>query len=179
MGNLLENLKKYFKDTSAEQIKKDWDAAAKYDEVDSPLVDDYMEDLNFQLGQMAGEYVVATQLPTLSTDRIHTNCIIEVDQKLYDIWHEKEEKWYNTTNEQLRTKIFYENLKWYKENIEDVYLEDEIHVRVSRVEPTDLKQFVKGFEVALWNSDLSRYKYSEFILNKKWGDTFIKLKREG
>ena len=174
MGKLLDNLKKYFKETSKEQIKKDWDATAKYDEVDSPLVDDYMEDLNFQLGCMAGDYVVATQLPTLSTDMMHTNCIIEVDQKLYDIWHEKQEEWRNAEHGSGK---FEENLKWYKENIEAVYLEDEIQVRISRVEPTDLEQFAKGFELALWDSDLSHYKYSEFVPNKEWGDTFIKLKR--
>lgn len=172
MGQLLDNLKKYFKETSKEQIKKDWDATAKYDEVDSPLV----EDLNFQLGVMAGDYVVATQLPTLSTDMMQTNCVIEVSKELSGIWNEKEEEWRNAEDS---SKKFEENLKWYKENIEDVYLEDEIQVRIARVEPTDLEQFAKGFELALWNSDLSHYKYSEFVPNKKWGDTFIKLKREG
>ena len=177
MGNLLENLKKYYKETSEEQIKKDWDATAKYDEVDSPLAEDYMEDLNFQLGTMAGDYVVATQLPTLSTDMMQTKCVIEVSKELSDTWQEKDEKWFNTANRQHREKIFQENLKWYKENIEAVYLEKEIVVRVSRIEPTDLEQFAKGFQLSLWDSDLSHYRYSEFVPNTDWGDTFIKLKR--
>ena len=133
-----------------------------------------MEDLNFQLGVMAGDYVVVTQLPTLSTDMMQTNCVIEVSKELSDIWHEKQEEWRNAEDS---SEKFEENLKWYKENIEGVYLEDEIQVRIARVEPTDLEQFAKGFELALWDSDLSHYKYSEFIPNKKWGDTFIKLKR--
>ena len=136
-----------------------------------------MEDLNFQLGAMAGDYVVATQLPTLSTDMMQTNCVIKVSKELSDTWYEKDEKWSNTVNIQHKKKVFQENLKWYKENIEAVYLEKEIVVRVSRIEPTDLEQFGKGFEAALWDSDLSHYKYSEFIPNKDWGDTFIKLKR--
>lgn len=177
MGQILKRLKKYFKETSEEQIQKDWDATAKYDEGDSPLVSEYVEDLNFQLGYLAGEYVVKTQLPTLSTDMLRTSCTIEVGKELSDIWQEKDENFDNAEGKEHKTKIFYENLKWYRENIEAVYLEDEIQVRIARVDPTDLRQFARGFDVALWESDLSHYIYSEFVPNKGFGGTFIKLKR--
>ena len=44
MRTILDNLKEYFETTSPEQIKKDWDAAAKYDQVNSPTVDEFLND---------------------------------------------------------------------------------------------------------------------------------------
>lgn len=45
MGSLLENLKRYFEENTEEQIQKDWDDTAKYDEVNSPLVEDFVNNL--------------------------------------------------------------------------------------------------------------------------------------
>ena len=39
---ILEKLKEYFDNTSEEQIKKDWDKSAKYDEVNSPTIEQFM-----------------------------------------------------------------------------------------------------------------------------------------
>ena len=43
MRTILDNLKEYFENTPAEQIKKDWDATSKYDQVNSPTVDEFLE----------------------------------------------------------------------------------------------------------------------------------------
>lgn len=174
--SLLKNLKKYFAETSEEQVKKDWEATAKYDNVGS-TVEDYMKDLNYDLGWLAGDYVIATQLPTLSTDDLKTNVVIEIPEELAKIWNEKDELWLKETDKQTKSKLFKENLKWYKKNIKDVYLEEEILVRITRVEPTNLELFGRGFEDALWDSDLSHYSFFEMVPNKEYGDTFIKLKR--
>ena len=45
---IIENLKKYFKDTSADQVKKDWDKASKYDTVNSPDALEYIDILKKQ-----------------------------------------------------------------------------------------------------------------------------------
>jgi len=42
MGNLLEDLKKYYTETSEEQIKKDWAKSEKYDQV-GITVDDFIK----------------------------------------------------------------------------------------------------------------------------------------
>ncbi|UWY29371.1 hypothetical protein N4T20_05400 [Flavobacterium sp. TR2] len=42
MSTLLEDLKKYFKETPKEQIKSDWAKSEKYDEI-GPAVDEFIE----------------------------------------------------------------------------------------------------------------------------------------
>lgn len=118
-----------------------------------------MKDLNYQLGMMAGEYVVVTSLPTLSTDALKTRTIIKVSKELTEEWEQKEEDYYNKGD---RSKTFEENRDWYVKNIEDVYLKPEMKVQIPKVEPTDLELFKEGFNSTLWNSDLSHYSYKEF-----------------
>jgi len=45
METILDRLKNYFENTSEAQIKKDWDATEKYDDVNSPTVDEFLEEL--------------------------------------------------------------------------------------------------------------------------------------
>lgn len=42
MKTILENLKEYYKTNTKEQIKKDWKASEKYDDVNSPKVEQFM-----------------------------------------------------------------------------------------------------------------------------------------
>ena len=42
MKTILENLKEYFDNTSEEQIAKDWKKTAKYDNVNSPTIEQFM-----------------------------------------------------------------------------------------------------------------------------------------
>lgn len=42
MDSILDQIKEYFKNTPQEQIKKDWDSSAKYDEV-GPPASEYIE----------------------------------------------------------------------------------------------------------------------------------------
>lgn len=119
--------------------------------------------LDYQLGMMTSEYVIAVALPTLSTDSLQSNRVIEVSHELATKWKEMKETWFNSVDSHggHDTKVFYSNLEWYKRNIEDKYLEDELVVRVPKISPGDLEGFAKGFEDALWNCDLSHYKYGE------------------
>lgn len=43
MDTILERLKKYYKETSPEQVQKDWEVSAKYDQVKSPKVETYIK----------------------------------------------------------------------------------------------------------------------------------------
>ena len=45
MGTILNRLKKHYQETPPEQIKRDWEASAKYDEVDSPRVNTYIKQI--------------------------------------------------------------------------------------------------------------------------------------
>ena len=47
MKNLYEKLQDYFNNTTSEQIKADWDSTSKYDEIQSPTVDEFVENTEY------------------------------------------------------------------------------------------------------------------------------------
>jgi hypothetical protein len=123
--------------------------------------------LNYQLGMMVGEYIVALHLPTLSTDMLKSRKIIQVSEEETAEWEtlqKNEEPFYfiNRSDEQEEEylKLFYENRKWYHK-LEEKYLPETIKVPVPRVEPTNINRFGEGIESALWNCDMSHYRIQE------------------
>lgn len=44
MGSLLQKLKEYFDNTPLDQIKKNWESTAVFDQIDSPSVESYLAD---------------------------------------------------------------------------------------------------------------------------------------
>jgi len=123
--------------------------------------------LNYQLGMMVGEYIIALHLPTLSTDMLKSRTIIQVSEEETAEWeslHKMEEPFYfiNRSDEQEEEylKVFYDNRKWYHK-LEEKYLPETIKVPVPRVEPTNIKRFGEGIEAALWDCDMSHYKIQE------------------
>jgi hypothetical protein len=130
-------------------------------------------DLNYQLGLMAGEHVVITQLPTLSTDMLRSSVVIDVDESLTKEWLERERIWRNAKDPEEQNRTFYDNLEWYRKNIEDRYLKEEIEVRIPPCDPLDMELFKEGFSDALWESDLSHYSYKQMIDHKGWYRTII------
>jgi len=122
--------------------------------------------LNYQLGMYVGEYIVALHLPTLSTDMLLTRNIIEVSSEETAEWNELNSKYGplyisskdpdKEAKEDARTRIFYENRKWYHK-LEEKYLPETIKVPVPRVVPTNMKQFEQGIKDALWDCDRSHY----------------------
>lgn len=46
MSTIYERLLTYFDSTPEEQIKKDWEATAQFSEIDSPDVEDFLENTN-------------------------------------------------------------------------------------------------------------------------------------
>lgn len=124
--------------------------------------------LNFQLGLMVGEYIVLTSLPTLSTDMLKTNNVIQVDEELTEEWERKGEKYdrVRLSKGEKSTELFYQNLKWYKDNIEAKYLDNKIEVLVPNITPTDNKEFFEGLDSALWDCDCSHYGKPRFTKEK-------------
>ena len=115
---------------------------------------------DYILGCEIGEYIVERELPTLSTDMLQSNVVIEVSEELSRQWKDKVEKLHKISYRDLEGdhyKQFYKNLAWYKKNIENLYLEDEIKVEVPPTNPSNLEEFIKGVEGALWGCDLSHY----------------------
>lgn len=126
--------------------------------------------LNYQLGLYVGEYIIACHLPTLSTDMLLTRTIIQVSPEETAEWEKLDSKYGplyisskdpdRVAKEEARTKIFYENRKWYHK-LEEKYLPETIKVPVPRVVPTNMKQFTQGIKNALWNCDRSHYRIDE------------------
>jgi len=63
-----------------------------------------IEALNFSLGVYVGEYIIATKLPTLSTDMLKTRYIIEVPEDLSKEWKEKDDAHFNAYLNKTKTE---------------------------------------------------------------------------
>lgn len=130
--------------------------------------------LNEQIGLLIGENIVRDKLITLSTDMLKSDNVIEVDNNLSDIWkkmHDTCFKLSRAKKEDEYTKMFYENLAWYKKNIEQVYLPKEITYH-SHAYYTNEKEFIRGIELALWDCDMSHYRFHN-IKKGKYTNTII------
>ena len=113
---------------------------------------------------MVGEYIIALHLPTLSTDMLTSRTIIQVSEEETAEWEslaKNEEPFYFKTRteeeEESYLMVFYENRKWYHK-LEEKYLPETIKVPVPRIIPTNIEEFGKGIEDALWNCDMSHYR---------------------
>ena len=124
--------------------------------------------LNYQLGMMVGEYIVALHLPTLSTDMLKSRTIIQVSEEETAEWETLEKKeepyWFSDKkreeDEEGYLKSFYDNRKWYHK-LEEKYLPETLKVPVPRITPTKIKEFAEGIKDTLWNCDMSHYRIQE------------------
>jgi len=122
--------------------------------------------LNYQLGLYVGEYIIALHLPTLSTDMLLTRTIIEVSPEETAEWQSMDKQlepymWGSKRHDKEGyRKLFYENRKWYHK-LEEKYLPETLKIMVPKVYPTNMKQFAKGIEIALWDCDRSHYKIQD------------------
>lgn len=116
--------------------------------------------LNYQLGMYVGNYIVLTGLPTLSTDGLKSNTVIEVSAEETAEWAELEKKCFEKMQTEEFSKHFYENRKWYHK-LEEKYLPETVELMVPRVVPTNMEQFTEGIKAVLWDCDLSHYKIEE------------------
>lgn len=113
---------------------------------------------DYQIGNLIGQNIV-DGLPTLSTDALKTFNVFEIPENLEDLWEKKQTEYrklkYDTEES---SKKFYENLKWYKTNLEGVFLPEEVEFIVYNFyEDKFTEDMRKGFDDAIWNCDLSHY----------------------
>ena len=143
--------------------------------------------VDYELGKMVGEYIIYVFLPTLSTDMLKSRNIIPVSLDLEREWKNKQETYRKlnydiTKDKKLReaeaTTLFYENLAWYKENIEKVFLPPVLECRIPKFKYNDEDNLIKGIRKAIWDSDMSHYDTIdiEIISDDGWWCTDVKLK---
>ncbi len=137
-----------------------------------PIKTKVVDDLNYYLGLSVGENIVNNYLPTLNTDMLKTDRIIQVSEEETKIWkemeteYEKKYMWAKDKDIQEEgRRQFYKNREWYH-ILEEKYLPETIEIRITKVKPTNIKEFQRGVEVALWDCDLSHYKVKEGFFNE-------------
>lgn len=115
-------------------------------------------DLNYQLGLLAGNIIYEKYLPTLSTDMMQSNIVIEVTDESDLAEHNRFEKLFDSAlgNETEFKKIHKEWLEFYKP-MSRKYLPETIKCRIKKIQPTDIDKFKEGLNEYLWHTDLSRY----------------------
>ena len=135
-------------------------------------------DLNFQLGELAGEIIYEKYLPTLSTDMLLSKVVIEVTDEADLAEHNRFQKLFDSAlgNIDEYRKIHKQWLEFYKP-MSKKYLPETIECLVEKIEPTDIDKFKEGLNTFLWNIDLSHYMAKDgfFPPNDKyaWCSTII------
>lgn len=135
--------------------------------------------LSWQIGILIGEKIVEEKLITLSTDMLKSRNVIEVSKELTDKWKEMGDACFKLScarKEDEYTKMFYENLAWYKKNIEQVYLPKEIVCYYNFIY-TNEEDFIEGVNLALWDCDLSHYKFDKITVGKYSNKIILKYEK--
>lgn len=132
---------------------------------------------DYQIGNLIGQTIVP-KLPTLSTDSLKTFNVINVPENLEDLWKIKRDKWHSLCrkDEEKATKVFYENLDWYKTNLERVFLPKEIEFIIYDFYEEEFSEDMgKGFDDAIWDCDLSHYVFSSAKIGDFTSTVTIKM----
>lgn len=132
---------------------------------------------DYQIGNLIGQNIIP-DLPTLSTDMLKTFAVIKVPDNLTEVWNKKKRDYrklkYDTEES---TKRFYEDLSWYKVNIEKVFLKEEVSFTVyDFFEEEFTEDMIKGFDDAIWDCDLSHYVFSSAKIGDITSTLKIKMK---
>jgi hypothetical protein len=141
--------------------------------------------LNYQLGMYVASYIIGRHLPTLNVDMIPSNHIINVsdEEKIaFELLEGEYRKYVFGDDEKTirkRDECFV-NIRKERRILEDKYLEDKLVIRVPKIQPTNMKEFKKGFDEAIWDCDMSHYSSDETFFvqtNKHAWCSIIHLKR--
>jgi hypothetical protein len=120
--------------------------------------------MDYQLGQYVGEYIVSHNLPTLSTDMIHSNRVIKVSdeeqtecERLDGEYVKSLEanQWKNGDSE------LFEAWKQYRKVLEKKYLPQVLECHLSLIRIDDIVKFKEGLSDCLWNCDMCSYDIKE------------------
>ena len=114
--------------------------------------------IEYQLGFMIGEYIVAAYLPTLNVNYQSNNTINVSDEdriefeRLNKLWFYKELKNKKTAKEE------WFNLRTFAMSLEKKYLPHTLECRIYPIEVENVVDLKKGIRDSLWNCDRCCYK---------------------
>ncbi len=116
--------------------------------------------LNYQLGTYVGEFILSNILPTLETDMIKTNRVIEVDEDdkqklviLENLYEDTREHHYDGGSSEL-----FRDIVKFRYELLHKYLPKKLECVVPAVYPTNIVEFKQAIVDTLWGSDLCSYK---------------------
>ena len=140
--------------------------------------------MDYQLGEYVGEYIVSHYLPTLSTDMLHTNKVINVSEE--DTLENKrlDEEWFSTTrhNDNWDGVNDGNNEMWklylqHNKMLEKKYLPPVLECYFGLIKFNDELEFKKGIQESLWQCDMCSYNIDieniKIKYEMEWGATII------
>lgn len=116
--------------------------------------------IEYQLGFMIGEYIVAEYLPTIDVycHTNHTICVSEEDklesERLNKLWLKN----YNHGKNKDEAKEDWFNLRKFDMELEKKYLPHTLECRIYPIEVENVVDLKKGIRDSLWNCDRCCYK---------------------
>jgi hypothetical protein len=135
-------------------------------------------ELNYQLGLYVGEHIVMKYLPSLSTDSLKGNIVIDVTPEEAAEHERLHQEWYShymAYDYKQRFKL----LRDYADSLAVKYLKPELKVMVPKVYPRNMDNFRKGVYQSIWDCDRSHYllddDFFEQTMDGAWC-SYIKLK---
>jgi len=136
------------------------------------------KDINFQLGEYVGEYIVDRFLPSLSIDK-DTRTVFQCTIGEADEYNRLDEIWFKAYRiDKLNSEKEWNAVTEYRRALELRYLPHTLRCHLSRVTPTDMDSFLDGIIDSLWHSDVCTYlldKDSIEFTQEKY-NTIIKFK---
>lgn len=112
--------------------------------------------VDYMLGKYVGEYIVANHLPTLSTEYLHSNKVIQVSTEDEDANEKLHTAWTNDMENPENWKAYRQHCK----ELEKKYLPPVLKCRLGLTKYNDEAQFKAGLWDALWNCDMCSYDIS-------------------
>jgi len=130
----------------------------------------YLEELTIdhQFGYYVGNHIVSSYLPTLSTDMIHSNRVIEVSEE--DTLENKrlDAEWFSTTRHMPNWdgEVDGSKEKWneyfqHNKMLEQKYLPNPLECHLGLLKINDMNEFKKGLSFSLWDCDMCSYDIKE------------------
>ena len=121
--------------------------------------------IEYQLGYYVGLEIVHRYLPTLSTDMIQSNYVIEVSQMDSEENKRLEVEWFTTTKHggewdgksDNGNKERWDDLFDHNKMLEVKYLPHTLTCHMDVLNINDMKQFKEGIRTSLWDCDMCSY----------------------
>jgi hypothetical protein len=134
--------------------------------------------VEYQLGFMIGEYIVAAHLPTIDVycQNNHTINVSEEDRLEYErlekIWFDKD-----FHNKRIAKEEWF-NLRTFAMSLEKKYLPHILECRIYPINVENIIDLKQGIRDSLWDCDKCCYKIEtddDIIIETEFGFSFIKL----